>query len=278
MGAACCKSKNVPKNLKTINVQPANVVFDNSNDKTTESDYIEDVVCKEDEVKENEMETFDLGDSKVLLVKQNGKISAIGTKCSHNDAPLVTGALGEGRVRCPWHGACFNISTGDIEDFPGMDSIPCYKVRIEKGQVIVRAKKSELKSNKRTLPMVKRDMNDTRVFVVIGGGPSGATCAETLRVEGFTGRIILLCNEDFLPYDRVKLTKTFDAKPVLLRSQQFYDDNRIEVTCGVAATSLNTQDKIIETCKVDSIKYDKVFIATGSSARRRESTCTIPIK
>lgn len=216
------------------------------------------------------MQTFDLGDSKVLIVKQNGKISAIGTKCSHNDAPLVTGALGEGRIRCSWHGACFSVATGDIEDFPGLDSIPCYKVRVEKGQVFVRAKKSELQSNKRTLPMAKRDLHDSRVFVVIGGGPSGATSVENLRVEGFTGRIILLCSENVLPYDRVKLSKAFDAEPALLRSQQFYDDNHIEVMCGVAATSLNTQDKVISTSKGDNIKYDKVFIATGSSARRRE--------
>lgn len=43
-------------------------------------------------------------DSKVLLVKQNGILSAIGTKCSHYGALLSTGALSEGRIRCPWHG------------------------------------------------------------------------------------------------------------------------------------------------------------------------------
>lgn len=85
----------------------------------TEDDYVEGVVCKEDDLKENEMKTFELDEGKVLLVKQNGKISAIGTKCTHYGAPLVNGALGNGRVRCQWHGACFNILTGDIEDFPG---------------------------------------------------------------------------------------------------------------------------------------------------------------
>lgn len=37
--------------------------------------------------------------------------------------------MSKGRVRCPWHGACFNISTGDIEDFPGLDSLPRFQVR-----------------------------------------------------------------------------------------------------------------------------------------------------
>lgn len=40
----------------------------------------------------------------------------------------LTGALCNGRVRCPWHGACFSTQTGDIEDFPGLDSIPKFDV------------------------------------------------------------------------------------------------------------------------------------------------------
>ena len=39
------------------------------------------------------------------------------------------GVYCNGRVRCPWHGACFNIKTGDIEDFPGLDSLHSFKVR-----------------------------------------------------------------------------------------------------------------------------------------------------
>lgn len=38
------------------------------------------------------------------------------------------GVLSKGHVRCPWHGACFNIATGDIEDFPGLDSLPVFQV------------------------------------------------------------------------------------------------------------------------------------------------------
>lgn len=39
-----------------------------------------------------------------------------------------TGVLMGNKVRCPWHGACFNTKTGDIEEFPGLDSLPTYKV------------------------------------------------------------------------------------------------------------------------------------------------------
>lgn len=98
--------------------------------KQPEEDYVEGVVCKETDINENEMKQFQLSDAgKVLLVKQHGKLTALGTKCTHYGALLSTGVLSEGRIRCPWHGACFNIKTGDIEDFPGQDSLPCYQVR-----------------------------------------------------------------------------------------------------------------------------------------------------
>lgn len=172
------------------------------------ADYVEKIVCNAADLQDNEMKQFAIDDdSKVLLVKQNGQFSAIGTKCSHYGALLSTGALGDGRVRCPWHGACFNTRTGDIEDFPGLDSIPCYDVKVlAQGEVRVRAKRSDLLANKRIADMVRRDPNDTRCIVVVGGGPSGGVCVETLRQQGFTGRIVLVCKEDYLPYDRVKVS------------------------------------------------------------------------
>lgn len=82
-------------------------------------EYVEDIVCKVSELIENIPKVFPLGEGKVLLIKQNGKINAIGNKCTHYGAPLENSAVGDGRIRCQWHGACFNIETGDIEDFPG---------------------------------------------------------------------------------------------------------------------------------------------------------------
>lgn len=216
------------------------------------------------------MKNFSLGDAKVLIVKQKGKISALGTKCSHYGALLTTGALGDGRIRCPWHGACFSIETGDIEDYPGQDSIPCYQVKVEQGKVKVRAKKSDLKANKRTKEMAIRDVKDDRTNVVIGGGPSGAICAETMRQIGFTGRIVMICKESILPYDRTKVSKSMDAPidKILLRTQQFYDDNHIETMLNVAASGLDSSNKELTLSNGYKIKYDKMYVATGSTPRK----------
>lgn len=232
--------------------------------------FIEKIVCDELELSDNEMKEFEIDDDKkILLIKQKGKFSAIGTKCSHYGAMLSMGALGEGRIRCPWHGACFNIETGDIEDFPGLDGIPCYQVSVEKGQVKVRAKKSQFESEKVMKEMATRDIQIETTYAIIGGGPSAQTCAETLRQNGFKGRIVMICKENYLPYDRTKLSKFLNTKidDIQLRNQLFYDKNQIEVMLNITATSLNLEKKEISLSNDTKVRFGKAFIATGSTPR-----------
>lgn len=42
----------------------------------------------------------------------------------------VPGYLVKGRLRCPWHGACFSTKTGDIEEYPTLDCLPVFQVRL----------------------------------------------------------------------------------------------------------------------------------------------------
>ena len=60
---------------------------------------------------------------------------------------------------------------GDIEDFPGLDSLPCYEVEVsEEGNVKVRADKQLLQANKRVKPFVRTLKAKTLTFMVAGGG------------------------------------------------------------------------------------------------------------
>ncbi|XP_050316078.1 apoptosis-inducing factor 3-like [Anthonomus grandis grandis] len=235
-----------------------------------DSEYQEGIICQEQDLKENEMKIFKLQDYEVLLVKQNGKINALGPLCTHYKAPLVQGVLGDGRIRCKLHGACFNLETGDIEDFPGMDSLPCHKVSIENGNVKVRAKTKELISHKRVKNMAKKAPSAKERFVVIGGGPSGATAVETLRQEGFTGEIVFVLKENYLPYDRVLVTKQmdFDINQAQIRDVQFYQDHDIELLKGVEAIAVNTTKKTVSLSNQSEIKYDKLYICTGGIPRK----------
>lgn len=66
---------------------------------------------KPGEKREVEVEGVEGG--KVLLCNVGGKITAVGSKCTHYGAPLVKGVLtGDGRITCPWHGGMFNFFIG----------------------------------------------------------------------------------------------------------------------------------------------------------------------
>ena len=58
-------------------------------------------------------------------------------------------------------------------------------------------------------------------------GAAGHSCAETLRQEGYTGQILMLTKENYLPYDRPKLSKVMDldGNKLALRSQEYYKVN-----------------------------------------------------
>lgn len=269
MGTSSSKSFSPNKGQTT----PAPNVSKSQSKKMADNDYVEAVVCNETDLKDNEMKTFELADAgRVLLVKQNGEFSALGTKCSHYGAPLTGAALSNGRLRCQWHGACFNIKTGDIEDFPGLDSLPCYQVTVQKdGGVRVRAKKSDLEANKRVKKIVlSKSVCDSATVVIAGGGPSAATCVETLRQQGFEGRIVLIAKENYLPYDRIKLSKAGMANEPLklqFRNEEFYEDSKIEVLKGTEVVGVDTENKKVNLSDGNTIDYTALYLATGSKPR-----------
>lgn len=89
--------------------------------------------------------------------------------------------------------------------------------------------------------MSARDSENIKTVVIVGGGPAGATCAESLRQEGFTGRIVMICRENVVPYDRIKVSKVldFDVQKAALRPPTFYDDHKIETKLGVEAIGIS---------------------------------------
>jgi hypothetical protein len=123
---------------------------------------------------------------------------------------------------------CFFVFEGDIEDFPGLDSLPCFKTTLNEDDdsVTITAEKGLLEKPKRVRLAVKYDgSSDDGDVVVIGSGGAGATCAEQLRYNGFSGLIVLVTQDEHLPYDRPKLSKALSSKPeeIALRSSDFYE-------------------------------------------------------
>ncbi|PRP85408.1 apoptosis-inducing factor 3-like [Planoprotostelium fungivorum] len=231
---------------------------------------VEAAVCKYDDLPQKTLKEFELGEGKVLLVRDGDQVFATGHKCTHYAAPLKSGAYSNGTVRCPWHGACFNMKTGDIEDFPGIDPIHTFETEIKDGQVIVRASAEALTTGwKKIRPPCDLSKKDSRIFLLIGGGPASTACADTLRDEGFTGRIIIACKENFLPYDRPKLSKAMNisADKIYLRNQTYFDQHGIEVLLGTEVTELDAKNKKAKLSNGETIQYDAALVACGGSPR-----------
>ncbi|XP_067221820.1 apoptosis inducing factor mitochondria associated 4 isoform X1 [Chanodichthys erythropterus] len=234
---------------------------------TKQCEEITEMVCLESDLQDGQMKQVEVDQHKILLVRNKGEFVAVGGLCTHYGAPLIKGALVGDRVRCPFHGACFNTKTGDIEEFPGLDSLPTFKVRVEGGKVYVTTDKKKL--NKRVKKMCGRVPGVSHTVVLIGGGPASLQCAETLRQNDYGGRIILVTKDEQLPLDKTKLSKAMniDIEKVLLRQSDFLQHHGIEVWTKKEVKSVDTEAKSL-TFKDGTVQhYDQLLISTGGRAR-----------
>ncbi|KAL6057543.1 Apoptosis-inducing factor 3 [Balamuthia mandrillaris] len=247
---------------------------------------VEEAVAKVTDLENGQMKEVDFAGGKVLLINEEGVFKAVGNRCTHYGAPLKNGSLSKGRIRCPWHGACFNTTTGDIEDFPGLDHISTFSVRVDQDQnlVYVRGSPSSVKSG-RLSPLSSScsassceetkegKAPDDRVFIIVGGGAAGLTCAETLRKEGFAGRILFFSRETLSPYDRPKLSKAMNIEHerIKLRSEEdYFEKNQIETLFGVKVEKVDVEAHKLWASDGKEYVYDKLFVATGADPRRLE--------
>lgn len=228
-------------------------------------------VAKLSELADGEMKEVSAGETKILLARVRGKCYAVGAHCPHYGAPLVEGILSGEHIVCPWHHACFNIKTGDFEEPPAFDSLPRFDVKIENDQVFVSL--PENASDRRTPEMTRRNAKNERLFVILGGGAAGFMAAQTLREDGFIGRVVMITRENRFPYDRPNLSKDYlqgHAEPewMPLRSDDFFAEYDIEICREKEAVSVDATAKKITFKDGDDIRYDSLLIATGAIPRK----------
>jgi 3-phenylpropionate/trans-cinnamate dioxygenase ferredoxin reductase subunit len=114
-----------------------------------------------------------------------------------------------------------------------------------------------------TLPTVTEE----RTFVVVGANLAGGRAVETLRAEGFEGRIVLVGDEPDRPYERPPLSKELlrgEDTPLFLRDEAFYDD--IDLRLGVRATKLDPSGSLTLE-DGEEIAFDACLLATGGRPR-----------
>ena len=221
------------------------------------------------ELKDGDMKELKVGpkdDDKVLISRYQGKLHAVGNYCSHFGAPMSTGLMFDDKVLCPWHAAAFNVVTGAVENAPGLDGLPKFDVTEKDGKSFVTVPVPL--PRKATQALAKRDPNDKRRYVIVGGGPAGLNCAEALRQSNFTGEIVVISAEDMVAYDRTLLTKVLpagDASKFKLRSDEFLKNADIDFKLSTKVESVDTKAKSLTLSDGTVLSYDKLCIATGAS-------------
>jgi 3-phenylpropionate/trans-cinnamate dioxygenase ferredoxin reductase subunit len=113
--------------------------------------------------------------------------------------------------------------------------------------------------------------------VVIGGGVGGGTAALALRTAGFTGRIIVVCDEPRAPYSKPPLSKGVlrgeeHADRTALRPPSWYQSREIELLTGVAAIEVDALSRTVLLANGQTLVYDRLLLATGGRPRTLPGT------
>jgi 3-phenylpropionate/trans-cinnamate dioxygenase ferredoxin reductase subunit len=110
-------------------------------------------------------------------------------------------------------------------------------------------------------------------FAIVGAGLAGAKAAETLRAEGFDGRLILLGEEAERPYGRPPLSKTYlraeaDRDSLYVHDAGFYAAHGIELHTSARVSSIDPAGRQLKLASGERLGFQRLLLATGAAPRR----------
>jgi NADPH-dependent 2,4-dienoyl-CoA reductase/sulfur reductase-like enzyme/nitrite reductase/ring-hydroxylating ferredoxin subunit len=209
-----------------------------------------------------------VGEDAVLLARAGAEVFAVGAACTHYGGPLADGLLVGDTVRCPWHHACFSLRTGEAVRAPALNPLPCWAVETVDGRHFVRARRETPPR-----PALAASSGIPASVVIVGGGGAAQAALETLRREGYAGRITVLSADAAAPCDRPNLSKDYLAGTasedwIPLREPDFYRQNDIDLRLGTRVVALDTKAATVRTEDGGSFPYGALLIATGAEPVR----------
>jgi 3-phenylpropionate/trans-cinnamate dioxygenase ferredoxin reductase subunit len=109
-------------------------------------------------------------------------------------------------------------------------------------------------------------------IVIIGAGQAGGWAAQTLRKEGFTGRLVLIGDEAHPPHERPPLSKAVlagEAAPdsTWLQKSEAFDALQLDWRPGVRVARIDRAARQLELAGGQTLSYDKLILCTGGRAR-----------
>jgi 3-phenylpropionate/trans-cinnamate dioxygenase ferredoxin reductase subunit len=109
-------------------------------------------------------------------------------------------------------------------------------------------------------------------ILIVGAGQAAAQAVETLRKRGHVGPLVVLGDENILPYQRPPLSKKYlagqmEADRLLFRHAAHYEEHHVDLHLGVPAVTLDCQARRVERADGEHFEYEKLLLATGSQPR-----------
>jgi 3-phenylpropionate/trans-cinnamate dioxygenase ferredoxin reductase subunit len=116
-------------------------------------------------------------------------------------------------------------------------------------------------------------MTSDQTFIIVGASLAGAKAAETLRAEGFQGRVVLIGAEDERPYERPPLSKDYlrgevGREKVYVHDEAFYAEHDIDLRLGRVAVGLDPARREVAFDNGERLGYERLLLTTGACARR----------
>jgi len=199
----------------------------------------------------------------VLLAKRGEEIFAVSATCTHYSGPLAEGLLVGDTIRCPWHHACFDLRTGEALAAPALNPIACWNWERRGERLIVLGKAEDRQPSQHTMP------SRLASVVIVGGGAAAQAAAETLRREGYLGKLTMLSKDSAPPCDRPNLSKDYLAGTapeewIALRPPEFFAQHQIELVLGARVSRIDVAKKCVEVEGGQSYPYAALLLATGA--------------
>jgi 3-phenylpropionate/trans-cinnamate dioxygenase ferredoxin reductase subunit len=116
-------------------------------------------------------------------------------------------------------------------------------------------------------------MTSDQTFVIAGASLAGAKAAETLRTEGFDGRVVLIGAEDERPYERPPLSKDYlrgelPREKIYVHDERFYASHDIDLRLGRTVASVRPSNSELLLDDGERMPYDRLLLTTGAEPRR----------
>lgn len=97
------------------------------------SDFIK--IATTEEIPSGQAKLVEVNGNEIALFNIGGQFHAIDNNCTHVGGPLCEGEISGSEVTCPWHGAIFDVTTGQVLGPPAVEALNHYNLRIADGNI-----------------------------------------------------------------------------------------------------------------------------------------------